>query len=172
MNAPSGSAGRPWLRRAQCSLLAIGLVQMAAAIAGADGLRAVASATLLSPAPKVFTAVSGIETFSSSFFVEWSEPGGERSERITPQRYAQLEGPYVRRNAYGAALAYGPVLATNPRTRAMLEAVLRRALGGDAPIARELGLDVERRTGPLRVRYEFPTGTPDPALPRVLEAAR
>ena len=78
----------------------------------------------------------------------------------------------VRRNAYGAALAYGPVLATNPRTRPMLEAVLKAALGGDAPIARELGLEVARRTGSLRVRYEFPTGTHDPRLPRLLEVAR
>lgn len=160
------------MKIAQWLLLAVGLVQMAASIAGADGLRAVASATLLSPAPKVFTAVSGIETFSSRFFLEWKEARRSVSEPLTPQRYAQLEGPYVRRNAYGAALAYGPVLATNPRTRAMLEAVLQRALGGDAPIARELGLDPSRRIGPLRVRYEFPTGKPDPSLPRVLEAGR
>lgn len=168
----TGEKNGAWRRRAQWLLLAVGLVQMAAAIADVEGLRAVASATLLSPAPKVFTAVSGIETFSTRFYIEWSEPGREVREPLTPQRYAQLQGPYVRRNAYGAALAYGPVLATNPRTRAMLEAVLKRALGGDAPIARELGLDVARRTGPLRVRYEFPTGRPDPALPSVLEVAR
>lgn len=168
----TGRTNGSWRRRAQWLLLAVGLVQMAAALAGAEGLRAVASATLLSPAPKVFTAVSGVETFSTRFYIEWSEPGREVREPLTPQRYARLRGPYVRRNAYGAALAYGPLLAANPRTRAMLEAVLTRALGGDAPIARELGLDVTRRTGPLRVRYEFPTGRPGPELPRVLEVPK
>ena len=172
------------MARLRIVLVALGLLQMAAAIGaelgewanlawlarGGAGLRAIAAASALSPAPKVFTAVDGLETFSSRYFLEWDEPTGPRSVELTPALYHRLDGPYARRNAYGAALAYGPLLASREATRALLESVLRAALGGEAPLLRELGLDATRRTGPVRVRYEFPTGAPDPKLPHMIEA--
>jgi hypothetical protein len=84
--------------------------------------------------------------------------------------YAKLRGPYNRRNVYGAALAYGPVLASDPRTRAMFDEVSRYALCGDRPILRELDIEVARDAR-VRIRYE-PVGSTDLAgLPSVLEPA-
>lgn len=45
----------------------------------------------------------------------------------------------VRRNVYGAALAYAPVLPP-----ALRDPVMRHALCGDAPLLRELGLRATR----------------------------
>lgn len=94
-------------------------------------LKAIAGATGASPAPKVFSAVQGLETYSTRFFLEL---GGERVE-ITPEVYGRIRGPYNRRNVYGAALAYAPVLP--PQLR---DPVLRYGLCGHAPLLRELGL--------------------------------
>ena len=160
------------------ALLALGLLQVTGDTLehlGATGIgpaiKGLAAATAASPAPKVFSAVRGLETYSTRFVIEWDEPGGRRAETLTPERYARLRGPYNRRNAYGAALAYGPVLAINAATRPMLESVLAFALTGDVPLLGELGLDATARTGPVRVRYE-PLVSAHGDWPRVIEAPR
>jgi hypothetical protein len=50
-----------------------------------------------------------------------------------------MRGPYNRRNVYGAALAYAPVLPP-----ALRDPVTKHALCGDAPLLRELGLRATR----------------------------
>jgi hypothetical protein len=71
---------------------------------------------------------------------------------------------------YGAVLAYGPVLVTDPHTRPMFEDVAAYALCGDAPLLGELGIDRAPVSGPVRVRLEPRPGTDVGDLPRVLEA--
>ncbi len=136
------------------ALAVLGLSRMAADLAGLGAVAAVAGATGAAPAPKVFSAQRGLETYSSRFFVEWTAPDGERSVEVTPERTARLAGPYNRRNVYGAALAYGPLLASDPRTAPLFHSVQRAALCDDAPLLRELGIDASDRTGALRVRVE------------------
>ena len=134
-------------------LLALGLVRMGADLAGASSLAGLAAATGAAPAPKVFSAVDGLETYSSRFFVEWTDAtGNEHSIELTPELYARLAGPYNRRNVYGAALAYGPVLAASATTRPLQEAILRHAVCDDAPLLRELRIETPNRVGPVRVR--------------------
>ena len=154
------------------ALVALGLAQMAgdalerAGLGAGRALKGLASATCASPAPKVFSVARGLETFSTRFEVEWDEPGGVvRSVPLTSEVYARLEGPYNRRNAYGAALAYGPVLASSPATRPMLDAVLDHALAGEAPLLAELGIDARSRVGPVRLRYEPRPGARTGDLP-------
>ena len=122
-----------------------------------QALRGLAAATNASPAPKVFSAVQGLETYSTAFYFDWDDPArGRRSARITPEMYARLQGPYNRRNVYGAVLAFGPVLATNPATAPMFQSVLRASLCGERPVLRELGLhpggmaNLQVRLEPLR----------------------
>lgn len=124
-------------------LLALGLLQMAADLAGLPILKGLAAATHASPAPKVFSSVQGLETFSTRFRII-VDPGTDRSAAhdITPERYARVRGPYNRRNVYGAALSYAPVLAADPQTSPMLDAVLRSALCGNAPLLVETGIAV------------------------------
>ena len=110
------------MRRLALALLLLGLAQMAGDLGGLPALRAIGAATQASPAPKVFSAVQGLETYSTRFFIEWTDAAGARhSAELTPELYARLRGPYNRRNVFGAALAYGPVLSTNPATRPMFE---------------------------------------------------
>ena len=124
------------------------------------------AATAASPAPKVFSSVRGLETYSTRFFVEWTDLDGvAHSVRITPEIYARLRGPYNRRNVYGAALAYGPVLPESLR-----DPVMRYALCGDAPLLCELGIETHRIAGRLRIRYEPLPGTDLGDLPHLLEA--
>ncbi len=166
------------MNKAAVALLVLGLLQMGGDLLerlglGAAGrpLKGVGAATTASPAPKVFSAVRGLETYSTRFYLEWRDRAGqEHSLLLTPELYARLRGPYNRRNVYGAALAYGPVLATDERTQPMFRAVVHYALCGDAPLLRELGIDPATVAGPVRVRYEPRPGSDLGDLPRMLEA--
>ena len=152
------------------ALVILGLMQMAGDVADLLPLKAIAAATGASPAPKVFSAVQGLETYTTRFFLEWDGKAGEtRILELTPEVYARLGGPYNRRNVYGAVLAYGPVLSSDPNTRPLFESVARYALCGDAPLLRELGIEpgeIHR----LRIRLLPRPGTELRALPATLEA--
>jgi hypothetical protein len=145
-----------------CGLLIVGLTQMIGDVTGIPLIKGLGAATAASPAPKVFSAVRGLETFSTRFFLEWNDAAGDPHVReLTPQLYSKMRGPYKRRNIYGAVLAYGPVLPTEIR-----DPVIRYALTGNAPLLREIGIDATGITA-VRVRYEPLPSTPAD-LPRVL----
>ena len=157
------------MNRAAIVLLVIGLLQMTGEVLGLSTLRGIGAATVASPAPKVFSAARGLETYSSRFFLEWTDRAGTvHALALTPEVYGRLAGPYNRRNVYGAALAYGPVLSTDPRTQPMFHSVIRYAFCGEAPVLKELGIDPTDVAGPVRVRLDPLPGTPTD-LPRVLE---
>lgn len=151
-------------------LLALPTAHMAGHLLDWPALRALAAATGAAPAPKVFSAVAGLETYSTAFFLDWQSPDG-RSETLalTSDVYARLAGPYNRRNTYGAVLAFGPVLATNPATAPMFQAVLDHALCRDRRVLRELGLDPTRMHG-VRLRLEPLRADALGDLPRVFPA--
>jgi hypothetical protein len=159
--------------KAASFLLAVGLLQMAGDLVrqtvwapAGQAIQGLGAATGASPAPKVFSAVRGLETYSTRFFLEWDGTEGQaHSLALTPEVYARVAGPYNRRNVYGAALAYGPVLPAELR-----DPVLRYAVCGQAPLLRELGIDPGQVRGPVRVRLEPLPGTDLGNLPRVLEA--
>jgi len=149
----------------------LGCVRMLSDLAGLAPVAAVAAASGAAPAPKVFTSSQGLETFSSRFFVEWdTRDGATQSVELTPERYARLAGPYNRRNVYGAALAYGPVLASDPRTRPLLDDVLRSAACAEAPLLAELGIETPARVGPARIRVAPRRRPPQARWPELLEA--
>lgn len=151
-------------------LLVVGLSQMAADLVGCVPGRALASATLLAPAPRVFSSVQGLETYSTRFFIAWTDTHGEARElELTPETTARLRGPYNRRNVWGAVLAYGPVLVANERTRPMFDAATAYGLTGDAPVLRELGIDPASVSGDLRIRYEPLPGTDMGELAHTIE---
>lgn len=118
-------------RGAAIALVVLGLAQMTGDLTHILPLKAIAAATGASPAPKVFSAVQGLETYSTRFVLE----AGTQRVELTPEVYARIRGPYNRRNVYGAALAYAPVLP-----RELREPVMRYAVCGEAPLLRELGL--------------------------------
>jgi hypothetical protein len=125
-------------------LVVLALAQMTGDLLGIGWLKGIAAATAASPAPRVFSVARGLETYSTRFSIEWTaRDGTKQAIALTPDVCANLCGPYNRRNVYGAVLAYGPVLATDHRGRAMLDAVLRSALCGKAPLLAELGVDTD-----------------------------
>src|SRR5262249_24909163 len=143
------------MRKSVILLLGLGLLQMAGDLLHIPAIKGVAAATAASPAPRVFSAARGLETYSTRFYVEWTDKSGQRrSVEITPQRAAGLRGAYNRRNVFGAVLAYGPVMQTDPMLRPMFDSVARHALCGPAPLLHELGMDPESMQGPPRIRLE------------------
>jgi hypothetical protein len=158
------------MTRAAALLVVLGLAQMAGDLAGFAPLRGAAAATAASPAPKVFSAVQGLETYSSRFAIEWTDVAGAAHVlELVPERYAAIRGPYNRRNVYGAVLAYAPVLSSDPRTRDAFEGIATYALCGDAPLLRELGVDPSKVRGPRRVRIEPRAGFAPAGLPLSFE---
>lgn len=139
-------------------LVVLGLAQMFGDVSHLLPVKAVAAATGASPAPKVFSAVQGLETYSTRFSLDL----GDERVALTPELYARIRGPYNRRNVYGAALAYGPVLPPSLR-----DPVTRYALCGDAPLLRELGLHATRTPA---VELEPLPGTSLGNLPTRFEA--
>ncbi len=137
-------------------LLAIlGLLQMGGDLLGLSSIKGLGAVSGASPAPKVFSSVKGLETYSSRYYVEWDQEDGRTfSIELTPELYGKIKGPYNRRNVYGAALAYGPILSSDEKAKGMFEAVWRHALCGKAPLLAELDLAQEAKTrrGEIRVR--------------------
>lgn len=157
------------MKKAAAVLLVIGLLQMAGDVLHLPALKGLGAATAISPAPKVFTVVRGMECYSTRFYLDWTDHRGiARELPLTPELYARVAGPYNRRNVYGAVLAGGPVLATDEMLAAMFRDVSRYALCGQAPLLRELGIDPSD-VAALKVRYEPARGATMGDLPRVLE---
>lgn len=134
------------------ALCALGCMHMLADVLGMPRIKALAQATQMSPAMKVFTAQSGYETYAAEFYVgNWDVQGHYREALLDRSRYQRLHGPYNRRNVYGAAFSYGPLLANNPRTAAMYGSVLRYALCAPGGVVGELELPIATR---YRVRVQ------------------
>ena len=141
-------------------LVSVGFLQMVGDLTHCAALKAVGAATAASPAPKVFSSVNGLETFSSKFFLNWTDDTGQTHElALTPEIYARIAGPYNRRNVFGAALAYGPILEKNARTRNLVDSTIRYATCGDAPLVRELAGDPGAPTHDVRIRLVPRSGT-------------
>jgi len=81
-------------------------LQMTADFLNLQLLKGFALATAASPAPKVFSAVHGLETYSTRFYIEYTDVRGAfHSTEITPELNSHVLGPYNRRNVFGAVLA-------------------------------------------------------------------
>lgn len=155
--------------RAGIALLSLGLMQMAGDTLGLLPLKGAGAATAASPAPRVFSAIRGFEPYSTAFSINWRDHDGvDHSVALTPELCARLKGPYNRRNIYGAVLAGGPILSTDPALRAMFDAVTAYALCGRAPVLRELNIDPGRIHGSIRLRYEPRPGGRDTGVPRAI----
>ena len=126
-------------------LLLLGMSQMMGDLMEMPWLKGLAAALVASPAPKVFSSVQGLETFSTAFHLSFTDPQGRpHTLPLDRHTYAKLDGPYNRRNVWGAILSYGPVLATTPLTAPMFHHTARWGLCDKAPILRELDLDPEK----------------------------
>lgn len=137
MTAPTTAPGLRWRNRAAIALGVLACVQMAGYVTGTRVLRGVGAASAMSPLPKVFSDVEGLETFATTFTLRYRNAAGAVVEApITPALYGRLAGPYNRRNVYGAALSYAPRLPAP-----LWESVYCRGLAPGGPLRTELGLE-------------------------------
>lgn len=127
-------------------VLTIGLLQVIGYVSGVSLLRGLGQATCSSPLPIVFTEVRGVETFANDFFIQFEDSlGNEQSLPITPNMYSRLKGPYNRRNIYGAAISYGPVLPDS-----IWKAVLNYGVC-EGTLLEELGVDTTAQHISIRI---------------------
>jgi len=137
-------------RRERCmflALVALGSVQMLAEVFNFPRIKALAAASQMSPAMKVFTAHQGYETHAARFHIGWCNAASECDWLIlSPANYSQIAGPYNRRNVYGAALAYGPLLRADSRLRGMHSSVMAYAFCMPGSLRVPLGMpkDVQK----------------------------
>ena len=118
----------------------IGCGQMLADVLQLPRLKAAMQLTQVSPAMKVFTAHRGYETYAARFYIERIDAGTLQTIELDRARYQRLAGPYNRRNVYGAAFSYGPLLASDARLQALHASVLHYALCAPGRAVQELGL--------------------------------
>lgn len=99
-----------WLRKiAPYVLIGIGALQMLGYLTNIKAVRGMGFATVASPLPLVFSHFRGTEPFSSQFYLDIVYQDGRlHSQKINPELYSRLKGPYSRRNVYGAVMAFGP----------------------------------------------------------------
>jgi hypothetical protein len=149
-------------------LVVVGLLAMAGDLTGQTWLYGLGLATHASPAPRVFTARDGLEGFSADYVLHWDEADGSHELALTPEVYAQLDGPYNRRNVYGAALAGGPFLSASPELAGLHEAVAQHAFCR-ADVLGDLGVEAAP-LGPVRL-VVHPREDTVTELPLILEVA-
>lgn len=130
-------------------LVALGTMQVFADVLAMPRLKAIFAASQVSPAMKVFTAHQGYETHAARFALTWTDADGEAQRlSVDPEIYRNVRGPYNRRNVYGAALAYGPLLRADPKLRAMQQSVMHYAFCAPGKLRSDLGIprDAENLT--------------------------
>ena len=135
----------PSLKRS--NLLALGILcwgttAMLGEILKFPALKGVGLASGAAPFTKVFCQAESLEdkqkfeTFAAEFWLHYRlENGTEMKLRLTPETYQQLQGPYQRRNVYGAAIAYAPALPPD-----LKQATLHYALVSPGKLRQELSI--------------------------------
>jgi len=156
-------------RRRAAALVFVGALAMTGEALKLPMLTGLGIATGAAPYPKVFASRDGLEGFSSEFEVAWTEHGERHSMVLDAQTYDQLDGPYNRRNPYGAVLAGGPFLVSQDTTRPMFDAVGHWSFcrPGEGVLT-ELG--VAERPQDVVITVKPRPDAAETALPLVLEA--
>jgi len=134
-------------------LVAVGCIRAFANVAEMEKTSAAFAALNVSPAMKVFTAHNGYETFSPKFEIEFVSDKVRTFVQLTPELYRKLGGPYNRRNVYGAAISYGPVLVSQENTWPLFESVAKYSFCSPASLITELDLDVPQPIESIVLHY-------------------
>ncbi len=135
---PHSNHRMKWRNIAALAICVFGLTAMTGDALGIRALKGVGLASTIAPCPKVFCDTKGMEAFASTFMLRFETNGHMAEVPLTPELYSRLEGPYNRRNVYGAALSFAPRLP-EPLWRAVFDYGLKRK----GPLRRELGLPDE-----------------------------
>lgn len=113
---------------------------------GSRTLKGLGAASAVAPGPKVFCQIKGWESFTCDYSLTAESHEGVQQMRLTPEIYSKLGGPYNRRNAYGAALSFAPILPTN-----LWLSVFDYGLAPDGPLRAELGISQSATNISIRI---------------------
>jgi hypothetical protein len=92
-------------------VLALGLTRMAGYLLDNRVLQGIGAASGVAPFTKVFCSADGYEAFTADYWLYGQRADGSKEKlKLTPELYAKIQGPYMRRNVYGAALVFAPRL--------------------------------------------------------------
>lgn len=128
-------------------VVAIGLLQITGYLLKNKTIKGLGAATASSPLPIVFTQVKEVETFASDFYLQYvDENSAQKEVRITPEIYSRLKGPYNRRNIFGAAISYGPVLPEQLWKSVLAYAICNKVL------LTEIGLPATAKNVTVRIK--------------------
>jgi hypothetical protein len=117
-------------------LVLVGLLQIIGHATRVKAIKGLGAVSTASPLPLVFTAVKGLETYTLEFKLEYTiQDHQTKVLDITPEVYSKFNGPYNRRNIYGAAFAYAPILPDTLRN-----AVFHNAFCGTCFLKNDLGI--------------------------------
>lgn len=132
-----------WRNAAAGGVLFIGLTQMTGELLGSRVLKGFGAVTTIAPCPKVFCDMNGFEPFAADFTITAGEDE-QISIPVTPALYSRMNGPYNRRNVYGAAIAAAPILPEPMRRH-----VLDYAFAPGGALRDELG--IPQGAGPVGI---------------------
>ena len=138
-------------------LLVLGLMQMAGELLHLRPLAKLGFALNASPGPGFFFASPSYEGYFGPFELQWRD-WQKKVVRvpITPDLYEQRKGPFLRRHVYDTALAFGPVLNSNPTTKPLFESITTYGFCGDRPVLREMGYRKTEIQGDIWVQLQHP----------------
>jgi hypothetical protein len=116
-------------------------------LVGSKVLKGLGAMSGIAPCPKVFCQIKEWESFTCDYILRAESPEGIQEICLSPENYSKLHGPYNRRNAYGAALSFAPILPTN-----LWQTVFDYGLGINAPLRSELGISPQATNVTILIR--------------------
>jgi sterol desaturase/sphingolipid hydroxylase (fatty acid hydroxylase superfamily) len=129
-------------------MILLGLLQISGFILKNDNIKGLGFITGASPLPVVFTSVKGIETFALYYQLDVITKDEDTIIiNLDPETYSRLKGPYNRRNVYGAAFGYGPILPDLQR-----DCILRYGFFNKRGFAREFGIKEAIKEVRIKIR--------------------
>lgn len=120
-------------------LILVGFISIFGKLIGNEKMIGLGFISASSPLPLVFSQFRGVEGFALSYIIDYQVDGSWKKLKISPEVYAQLAGPYNRRNVFGAAMAGAPMLTGKKESR-LIKRLHKYSLC-DGPLAKELGID-------------------------------
>ena len=114
-----------------CLLLLLGCLHTIGYVGNSATVKGFAFTTVASPLPLVFSIYNGIETFSTEFDIEAVLLNDTLVKiHIDNKIYGRLQGPYNRRNVYGAIFSHGPFFNTESLVK-IRQSILTHGLCGN-----------------------------------------
>lgn len=133
-------------------LVILGSLSTFAYIKDDDLIRGAAFSTAASPLPLVFTAYNNVETFSLSFDVNFvTKNDSQLHVTMDKEMYNKIQGPYNRRNIFGATLCYGPFF-DKPNMIQMRQQILHWGVCQPGNLIKEFGITDEIKEATFLVR--------------------